>query len=174
MSLSLFFFILGMIFIIAGYTNQITPSCKDDINIKLVKKDEFNKVSAMNNSKLSSEIYPLSSAFFEYWIGLLKLFFSGFIKIVLFLKVGRLSFIIPKLIGWLLSIFVLKIVPPITCDPVNFPLSSKETLEAYLSLLRKSILIILFSLSQLIELLYAIKLPPFFFKYSEKILCMPK
>ena len=54
MSLSLFFFILGMIFIIAGYTNQITPSCKDDINIKLVKKDEFNKVSGMNNFKLSS------------------------------------------------------------------------------------------------------------------------
>ncbi len=54
MSLSLFFFILGMIFIIAGYTNQITPSCTDDINIKLVKKDEFNKVSGMNNSKLST------------------------------------------------------------------------------------------------------------------------
>ena len=60
-----------------------------------------------------------------------------------------------------INFFVLKIVPPITCDPVNFPLSSKETLEAYLSFLRKSILIILFSLSQLIELLYAIKLPPF-------------
>ena len=54
MSLSLFFFILGMIFIIAGYTKQITPSCKDEINIKLVKKDEFNKVAGMNNSKLST------------------------------------------------------------------------------------------------------------------------
>ena len=56
MSLSLFFFILGMIFIIAGYTNQITPSCTDDINIKLVKKDEFNKVAGMNNSKLSTSV----------------------------------------------------------------------------------------------------------------------
>lgn len=59
MQLGLFFFILGMIFIIAGYTNQITPSCKDDIDIKLVNKKEFNNITgvSLENTKLdNSEI----------------------------------------------------------------------------------------------------------------------
>jgi|TARA_B110000858_G_C17727151_1_gene438236 hypothetical protein len=45
MPLSLFFLILGIMFIIAGYTNQITPSCKNDLNIKLLNKKEFNNIS---------------------------------------------------------------------------------------------------------------------------------
>jgi len=57
-SISLLFFILGMIFIIAGYTNQITPSCKDDINIKLVKEKEFLNVKgvSINETNLGSDI----------------------------------------------------------------------------------------------------------------------
>ena len=40
---SLFILLLGIMFIIAGYTHQVTPSCDRGSKLKLVNREEFKK-----------------------------------------------------------------------------------------------------------------------------------
>ena len=42
MSISFFLLMLGIMFIITGYTHQVTPSCDKGVRLKLVNREEFN------------------------------------------------------------------------------------------------------------------------------------
>ena len=57
MSISLFLLILGIIFVITGYTHQISPSCDKGVQLKLINRDDFNLVNdnhGINRSHLGS------------------------------------------------------------------------------------------------------------------------
>ena len=59
MKLALFIFLLGLMFVIAGYTHQVTPSCDKGTKLKLVNKKEFdriNNVGGVNSSHLGSPL----------------------------------------------------------------------------------------------------------------------
>jgi hypothetical protein len=59
MKLSLFIFLLGIMFVIAGYTHQVTPSCDRGTKLKLVKKEEFDRINnttGVNSSHLGSPL----------------------------------------------------------------------------------------------------------------------
>jgi hypothetical protein len=59
MSISFFLLLLGIIFIITGYTHQVTPSCDKGTKLKLVNREEFNKMNnngGINNSHMGSPI----------------------------------------------------------------------------------------------------------------------
>ena len=45
MGIIFFLFLLGVMFIIVGYTHQKTPSCDKGLKMKLVNRDEFSKIS---------------------------------------------------------------------------------------------------------------------------------
>ena len=59
MSISLFLLILGIMFVIAGYTHQKTPSCDKGVKLKLVDKKHFDRINdnhGVNSSHLGSPI----------------------------------------------------------------------------------------------------------------------
>tara|TARA_B100000212_G_scaffold340622_1_gene321722 strand:+ start:490 stop:669 length:180 start_codon:yes stop_codon:yes gene_type:complete len=59
MKLALFIFLLGIMFIIAGYTHQKTPTCDSGTQLKLVNRDEFNRINdvgGVNSSHLGSPL----------------------------------------------------------------------------------------------------------------------
>jgi len=59
MKLALFIFLLGLMFVIAGYTHQVTPSCDRGTKLKLVKKEEFDRINnttGVNSSHLGSHL----------------------------------------------------------------------------------------------------------------------
>jgi len=59
MKLALFIFLLGLMFVIAGYTHQVTPSCDRGTKLKLVKKEEFDRINnttGVNSSHLGSPL----------------------------------------------------------------------------------------------------------------------
>ena len=55
-SIYLLLFILGVLFIVIGYTKQVTPACNVGKKIKLVNRDEFANVSGLNSSHFGSEL----------------------------------------------------------------------------------------------------------------------
>ena len=57
MSISLFILILGIIFVITGYTHQISPTCDKGVQLKLINRNDFNLVNdnfGINRSHLGS------------------------------------------------------------------------------------------------------------------------
>jgi len=60
MRISLFIFLLGIIFIITGYTHQVTPSCDKETKLKLVDKEEFDKINGISGINASHFGSPLN------------------------------------------------------------------------------------------------------------------
>ena len=44
MTISLFLLILGIMFVITGYTHQISPTCDKGVELKLVNRKNFNLI----------------------------------------------------------------------------------------------------------------------------------
>jgi len=55
-SISLLLFILGVLFIVIGYTKQVTPGCNEGKKIKLVNRSEFAEVSGLNSSHFGTQL----------------------------------------------------------------------------------------------------------------------
>ena len=49
MSISFFLLLLGIMFVIVGYTHQVTPTCDKGVKLKLVGRQEFDKINNNNN-----------------------------------------------------------------------------------------------------------------------------
>ena len=59
MKIALFILLLGIMFIIAGYTHQVSPSCDRGSKLKLVNREEFNRINVhggVNSSHMGSPI----------------------------------------------------------------------------------------------------------------------
>ena len=56
MSISLVLLILGVLFVIVGYSHQKTPSCDKGLKMKLVNRENFTKISGLYASHFGSEI----------------------------------------------------------------------------------------------------------------------
>lgn len=57
MSISLFLLILGIIFVITGYTHQISPTCDKGVELKLINRKDYNLLNdnqGINKSHLGS------------------------------------------------------------------------------------------------------------------------
>ena len=59
MSISFFLLMLGIMFIITGYTHQVTPSCDKGVRLKLVNREEFNKINDNNGVNYSHMGSPI-------------------------------------------------------------------------------------------------------------------
>lgn len=44
MRLSLLLFVLGILFVLAGYLNQIKPSCEKGVDIKIVPRNVYDQI----------------------------------------------------------------------------------------------------------------------------------
>jgi hypothetical protein len=55
MNLYLILFLIGAIMITAGYTNQISPQCNKDMQIKIVPRDVYDEI--ILNRELSNLVY---------------------------------------------------------------------------------------------------------------------
>ena len=63
MNLSLVLFTVGVIMITAGYTNQISPKCNEDVKIKVVPRNVYDEIYlslplAQYDEKLYDSINP--------------------------------------------------------------------------------------------------------------------
>lgn len=50
MSIILILFLLGVMFIIIGYTKNKMPTCRNGIGLKILDKDKFNKIPDLNST----------------------------------------------------------------------------------------------------------------------------
>lgn len=48
-------FTLGVIMVVAGYTNQISPKCNEGVKIKVVPRNVYDEI--LENQTLAEEIY---------------------------------------------------------------------------------------------------------------------
>jgi len=53
MKLALLLLLIGIMFIITGYTHQVTPSCDTGTKLKLVNKEEFNRINDVDGISAS-------------------------------------------------------------------------------------------------------------------------
>tara|TARA_B100000900_G_C20056297_1_gene504026 strand:- start:216 stop:395 length:180 start_codon:yes stop_codon:yes gene_type:complete len=44
MNIAFILFLLGILMIVAGYTNQISPKCNKDIQIKIIPRDVYDEI----------------------------------------------------------------------------------------------------------------------------------
>ena len=44
MNIAIVLFALGVIMIVAGYTNQISPQCDKDLSVKIVPRDVYDDI----------------------------------------------------------------------------------------------------------------------------------
>lgn len=44
MNYALVIFTIGVIMVVAGYTNQISPKCNSDISVKIVPRDVYDEI----------------------------------------------------------------------------------------------------------------------------------
>ena len=44
MNYALIIFTLGIIMVVAGYTNQISPKCNSEISVKIVPRDVYDEI----------------------------------------------------------------------------------------------------------------------------------
>jgi len=59
MKIALFILLLGIMFIIAGYTHQVSPSCDRGSKLKLVNREEFNRINTIGGINSSHMGTPL-------------------------------------------------------------------------------------------------------------------
>ena len=57
MNIALVLFALGIIMIVSGYTNQVSPKCDQDIKVKIVPRNVFDEI-AENSSQVDHFAYP--------------------------------------------------------------------------------------------------------------------
>ena len=50
MSLILILFLMGVIFIIIGYTKNLMPTCREGVDLKIVNKEKFNLIPDSNST----------------------------------------------------------------------------------------------------------------------------
>tara|TARA_A100000164_G_C21552345_1_gene605670 strand:- start:73 stop:252 length:180 start_codon:yes stop_codon:yes gene_type:complete len=55
MNISLLLFTLGILMIVAGYTNQISPKCNDGVNVRIVPRNVYDEI--LHNQELTDKIY---------------------------------------------------------------------------------------------------------------------
>ena len=48
-------FTLGVIMVVAGYTNQISPKCNDGVNVRIVPRNVYDEI--LHNQELTDKIY---------------------------------------------------------------------------------------------------------------------
>jgi hypothetical protein len=55
MNIALILFTIGIIMIVAGYTNQVSPHCNQDVQIKIVPRNVYDEI--LNNQEMTDTIY---------------------------------------------------------------------------------------------------------------------
>ena len=55
MNIAIILFTLGIIMIVAGYTNQISPHCNKDLKIKIVSRNIYEEI--VKNKELTDDTY---------------------------------------------------------------------------------------------------------------------
>jgi len=55
MNIAIVLFTLGIMMIVAGYTNQISPHCNPGVKVKVVSRDVFDEI--LYNSELTDATY---------------------------------------------------------------------------------------------------------------------
>ena len=55
MNIALVLFTLGIIMVVAGYTNQVSPHCNTDLKVKVVPRDVFDEI--LHNQELTDSVY---------------------------------------------------------------------------------------------------------------------
>ena len=55
MNISLILFTLGILMIVAGYTNQISPKCNKDIDVRIVPRNVYDEI--LHNRELTDQVY---------------------------------------------------------------------------------------------------------------------
>jgi len=55
MNIGLILFTLGIIMVVTGYVNQISPTCDQEIKIKIVPRNVYDEITAQ--STFPEEIY---------------------------------------------------------------------------------------------------------------------
>jgi len=55
MNIALIMFTLGIIMIVAGYTNQISPQCDQDIKVRVVPRVVYDDI--LSNKALVDQVY---------------------------------------------------------------------------------------------------------------------
>jgi len=55
MNIALVLFTLGVIMVVAGYTNQVSPHCNTDLKVKVVPRDVFDEI--LHNQELTDSVY---------------------------------------------------------------------------------------------------------------------
>lgn len=55
MNIALVLFTLGIIFIVAGYTNQVSPKCNQELQVKVVPRPVYDEI--LKNQELTNQIY---------------------------------------------------------------------------------------------------------------------
>lgn len=55
MNIALILFTIGIIMIVAGYTNQISPNCNEGLKVKVVSRNVFDEI--LYNKELTDQVY---------------------------------------------------------------------------------------------------------------------
>ena len=55
MNIAIVLFTLGIIMIVAGYTNQISPQCNQGVKVKVVSRNVYDEI--LYNQELTDEVY---------------------------------------------------------------------------------------------------------------------
>ena len=55
MNIALIMFTLGIIMIVAGYTNQMSPQCDQDIKVRVVPREVYHEI--LNNKDIVDQVY---------------------------------------------------------------------------------------------------------------------
>ena len=53
MNIALVLFALGVIMIVSGYTNQVSPKCDQDIKVKIVPRNVFDEIAENSDLNIS-------------------------------------------------------------------------------------------------------------------------
>ena len=53
MNLSLVLFVLGILFIVIGYTNQISPHCNQDIKVRVIPRQVYDEILSYDHDLLT-------------------------------------------------------------------------------------------------------------------------
>ena len=55
MNIALILFTLGIIMVVAGYTNQISPKCNEGVKVKIVPRKIYDEI--LMNQELTNQVY---------------------------------------------------------------------------------------------------------------------
>ena len=55
MNIAIVLFTLGVIMVVAGYTNQISPKCNQGLKVKVVSRNVFEEI--LYNQELTDQVY---------------------------------------------------------------------------------------------------------------------